>query len=208
MAIKPILFSTPMVQAILEGRKTQTRRIITKVDQMIPFSDKSFSYLSIDGCFVIDNGNGKFMDGLKPKFNIDDVLWVRETWQNSEYTLNGFTYKANAHPEKTGKWKPSIFMPKEAARIFLKVNGVRVERLHEISEPDAISEGIEKMSGWKNRLVENLYTNYMKDGRGPQTPRLSFFSLWESINGKESLASNPWVWVYDFCKVERPSDFI
>jgi len=99
-------------------------------------------------------------------------------------------------------------MPKEAARIFLKVNGVRVERLHEISEPDAISEGIEKMSGWKNRLVENLYTNYMKDGRGPQTPRLSFFSLWESINGKYSLASNPWVWVYDFCKVERPSDFI
>ncbi|WP_313515839.1 hypothetical protein [Sphingobacterium sp.] len=233
MNIKPILFSTPMVQAILEGRKTQTRRVIKSKHESGLFQIEK----TIDGVITEitsldwdERPKNDCCNDIKPIANIGDIFWVRESWLQIhkdvefEGRFSEFVYRANSidNENKYGhiknpvgkrfidswKWKPSIFMPKEAARIFLKVNGIRVERLHDISEEDSISEGIEKMSVWKNRLVENLYTNYMKDGRGPQTPRLSFFSLWEAINGKDSLASNPYVWVYDFCKVEKPINFI
>lgn len=219
MAIKPILFSTPMVQAIMFDCKNQTRRLIKKKYSNTDIQIRTDNY----GSALVEMQNDvpepvKNEDGtttyhmraysiLKPKYNKGDILWVRETWRWSD-ALEDFCYKANSENPELSNWKPSIFMPKDAARIFLKVTGIKAERLHDISEADAISEGIEKLPVWKNRVVENLYTNYMKDGRGPQTPRLSFFSLWESINGKESLASNPWVWVYDFTKVEKPANFI
>ena len=208
-----------MVQAILEGRKSQTRRIIKSRHESGLFQigktmDGSITKITSLDCD--ERPKNDCCNDIKSIANVGDILWVRETWQDLQcfdYNMKGFAYKADnaasIHAEEYKiKWKPSIFMPKEAARIFLKITNIRVERLQDISVDDAISEGIEKLPVWKNRVVENLYTNYMKDGRGPQTPRLSFFSLWESINGKESLASNPWVWVYDFTKVEKPSNFI
>lgn len=199
MEIKPILFSTPMVQAILDGRKTQTRRVIK------PYPTGVFEQIS-PGLCMDRHASLNNTISIKSKYQIGDFLWVRETWQRSEYTLNGFTYKAYAHSEKTGKWKPSIFMPKEAARIFLKVTNVRKERLHDLSKDDAVKEGIEPIEVWNDKLVsdQNIFKNYLKDLRGPLSPRLSFFTLWESINGKESLGNNPWVWVYDFERIERP----
>lgn len=222
-----------MVQAILEGRKSQTRRIIKSRHESGLFQIGKTMDGSITEITSLDwdeRPKNDCCNDIKPIAMVGDVLWVRETWLQIhkdvefEGRYSEFVYKADMveNENKFGhiknpvgkrfidswKWKPSIFMPKEAARIFLKVTRVRAERLHDISEADAISEGIEKLPVWKNRVVENIYTNYMKDGRGPQTPRLSFISLWESINGKESLASNPWVWVYDFTKVEKPSNFI
>jgi len=125
---KPILFSTPMVRAILEGKKSQTRRIV-----------KSQS------------------DAKCPYGKVGTELWVRETWSQ---TLSGdYIYKANYCEENPpmglrGNWKLSIHMPKDAARIFLKVSQIRTERLHNISEEDALAEGIEEIRG--NSL--NRYT--------------------------------------------------
>lgn len=152
---KPILFSTPMVEAILRGDKNQTRRKIkhkNKIEEVRP----------VIRCLENENDWGKYIltdefgeDFLiKPKYNIDDQIWVRETWQHTkEIYLHptdenyGYVYKADGHPWEDyegWKWKPSIFMPKDACRIYLKVKNVRVERLEDITKEDAINEGIEK----------------------------------------------------------------
>jgi hypothetical protein len=104
------------------------------------------------------------------------------------------------------KWKPSIFMPKKKCRIFLEITDVRVERLQDISEEDAIAEGIKKT--WINDDIKQCrFKNYINDGKGSKSPIDSFNSLWVSINGKDSWKANPWVWVYEFKVVEKPKDF-
>lgn len=132
-----------------------------------------------------------------------DVLWVRET---SLYDDDAGIYKYAADFSKSdveylkGSWKPSIHMPKEAARIWLEVVSVKVERLHDISEQDAIAEGIEPVAeGWKNYYKASKFgTNFCWP-----TPYHSFQSLWETINGLESWELNPWVWVVEFKRIER-----
>jgi len=218
---KPILFSTPMVQAILKGDKTQTRR-------KIKHKAKIEEVRIIVKCVENENDWGKYIltDELgedfliKPRYNIGDFIWVRETWQhtkclniNPEDENYGFVYKADGQPwenYENWKWKPSIFMPKNACRIFLKVTNIRIERLDAISETDAIKEGIE--------LVEyNCFKNYMqgkdwfynhKNQNGfeiLEDPIDSFFSLWVKINGQESLDNNPWVFVYEFERTDAPA---
>ena len=183
---KPILFSTPMVQAILDGRKTQTRRII-KTDAK-----------QIDWMPIVLNGYGGFCDEHgnpeKPKYKIGEILWVRETFQPIEHPELKYRYRADHLNPKSVVWKPSIFMPKDAVRIFLKVTNVRVERVQDITAMDAYSEGI-KM------------TVSSSDADCYLTAEEAFQLLWESINGKESWKSNPWVWVYDFERIERPLGF-
>ena len=162
---KPILFSTPMVQAILRGEKTQTRREV------------------------------KYWKKITNPKIVGDILWVRETWQHTK-ALNlhisdenhGYVYKADGEPwedYENWKWKPSIFMPKDACRIFLKITKIRIERLEDITKEDAIAEGIEK---WEN----------CNSTGGVHPAIASFRSLWTSINGFDNLNSNPWVFVYDF----------
>jgi hypothetical protein len=205
MKIRPILFSTPMVQAILDKRKTQTRRIIKPQPIEATYGKMMYGELELT------------MNSLKnhSKYQIGDIIWVRETWQYSDDLEHPYLYKQKELEELTPAffklmtWKPSIFMPKEVCRTFLVCTDVRVERLNDISEKDAIAEGIiEYAYGyWKN------YTSLFSGGR-PKTnidfksPCDSFKTLWQSINGKGSWEANPWVWAYDFKQTERPSNFL
>ena len=216
MNIKPILFSTEMVQAILEGRKTQTRRIIKPQPKegiiTTAFDFKKGFYASK---IKIEENPDRFeiTKLFKPKYQTGDILWVRETWQTAWnfYKKSCETiYKADGgywiDDDGIMKWKPSIYMPKEAARIFLEVSNVRVERLKDISEEDAIEEGIEIIHYAENILP--VFRNYLlKEKKGTLNPRLSFRTLWEKINGEDSWDANPWVWVYEFKVVEKPKDF-
>lgn len=222
MKMKPILFSTPMVAAILEGRKTQTRRTVKpqpdskatlfsyRPDQWPkkPWIAK-FKFKEIEGAPYYEVTN----DYKCPYGKLGDILYVRETWQLTtwEHPTSenyGYIYKASENGrewEQTEewKWKPSLFMPKEAARIFLRITDIRVERLQDITEEDAIAEGIEY-------IVSDLlrgYTDYStpKGITGVvDSPIQSFRTLWQSINGPESWTANPWAWCVSFERIDKP----
>lgn len=187
MKERPILFSAPMVRALLEGRKTQTRRIMKYQPSETPDVFKSSLNKSMskpvmvamwnDGCCIFPHG----MPG--------DGLWVRETFGNIE-TLNGdkeIVYRADGWKDNTGhfKWKPSIFMPRRASRILLEITEVRVERLHDITPLDAMAEGVEGKGKNKDIVPDNGW-------------RMGYAGIWESINGAGSWDANPWVWVITF----------
>lgn len=206
MKLKPILFSTPMVQAILDGRKTQTRRECKLKNKISPTFGLCFS--SDNSYFEFFNGT-KFIEGLKPKYQIGDILYVKETWSLTRGFFEGdekVLYKADFTDEdaKAFHWKPSLFMPQAYARIFLKVTNVRVERLQDISEEDAIAEGIKRIGdGWKDYdFKDNSKYNY-RYLRAID----SYKSLWNSINKKEpekQWQANPYVFVYEFERVAKP----
>lgn len=224
---KPILFSTPMVQAILNGTKTQTRREIKKKYSNTDHVFKTDKY----GTRLIERQNDvpkptKNPDGsktyritffaeVKPKYQKGDILWVRETWKISpeQCTWQKYSYKAD-YPyllSELGKWKPSIHMPKKAARIFLKVTNVRVERLHDISEADAIAEGVRldpDFGYWCSECSKKGHgaSIICEDGFF-KTAKEAFRSLWISINGLDSWEQNPYVWVYDFERIKKPQNF-
>ena len=135
MSIKPILFNTDMVRAILDGRKTVTRRLIKSqppYDVQCPLGYCTDGYKSEIGKFAFgSHENGGKMIFCKPPYQPGDILYVRETWSELSF---GYVYKADGenidHLGNVIKWHPSIHMPKEAARIWLKVKDVRVERLY------------------------------------------------------------------------------
>ena len=231
MKFIPILFSTPMVQAIDTDRKNQTRRTkgLEKVNENpdewlydgfeMNLDYKGPMYQAIIEWFVIfKNTITEEKINVKCPYSEDsDVLWVRESFnyihdaETDKFIRYG--YKANwvegitSHPKNKGIWKPSIHMPKKACRLFLRIKDIRVERLKDISEIDAIAEGIHAVDK-KGGFI--LYENYRKNYRPSilRDPNKSFFSLWESINGKESLELNPWVWVIEFEKIEKPENFL
>ncbi len=204
--IRPILFNTEMVTAILEDRKTATRRLVK------PQPEKDMKYkhdILVMGGAKKDHGKfgfatrewgGRIMYARPPAL-VGDILYVRETW--SEWT-DGYVYKAWTSPfpqpgrysDKMMIWHPSIHMPKEAARIWLKVTEVRVERLQEINGQDVLKEGI-------NSHV-HPEANYF-DGN----QREMFEELWNSTIKKSELnlyvwEANPWVWVIEFEKTGKP----
>lgn len=230
---KPVLFSTVMVQANLENRKKQTRRIceINPMATIIGLYTKRRIWNSeIEsnpnplGHFAKFNLNGSEIE-IKSKFTEGDILWVRETFCEPilfDGCESPFYYKAdnvNASNTKviSGKWKPSLFMPKKASRIFLKVTNVRCERLQDISETDAIEEGIEQIPDWHNEgkinyfwkdYERNIDESEVDESVAFFNPIHSFQSLWDSINAKKyPWKSNPWVWVYDFERIEKPAGF-
>lgn len=184
--MKPILFNSEMVNAILQGRKTQTRRIIkTQPD--------SRGLRTTDTLFEDYHGRK-----VNPPYRPGDILYVRESFRKiGDTTL----YKASAECPDLHKWKPSIHMPKEAARIFLKVKSVRAERLCDIGSKDAIQEGVSTDSDGRffNYLQPRLW--FVNDWRGAIA---SFETLWQSINGEESWDANPWVWVIEFEQILKP----
>ena len=205
----PMLFSTEMVKAILNGTKTETRR---KIDV-----DKSLDFMG----FEIGNNYRKnhiafgkkiistIEKLVKQKVNVDDVIWVRETFCNDERGSKSgnddcYYYRADMPSDKiwSGSWKPSLFMPKIACRIFLKCVSVHVEKLHDIDEQGAINEGIMQNSDAK----QGWYKNYLfKDWNINMLPKNSFMTLWHKINGKDSWDLNPYVFVYKFERIERLS---
>lgn len=198
MAIKPILFNTEMVRAILDGRKTCTRRVIELPENM-------------DGVPVGKSGDSSnplgfmYPGGIKrPPYQPGDILYVRETWcalpVNEAGHMRGhsiYYYRADGdlRPEGwRGKWRPSIHMPKEAARIWLKVTNVRVERLQEITIDGIRNGGISSMAVHAGDMEIAL-----KEWK----------NLWNSTIKKTDLDSygweaNPWVWVIEFERCEKP----
>lgn len=210
MKERPILFSGAMVRAILEGRKTQTRRVVKPQPEWVvdgkPLLPKTVHVLKGNDIVAIDgpedNPAKKFCQRIPCPYGVPgDRLWVRETWGSC--TTNGTVcsgYRADvAHrPEieaGVDRWRPSIHMPRWASRLLLEVKAVRVERLREISQDDAQREGMRGplIDPELDRIVNQI-------GR---TPRECFGFLWDSINAKRghSWESNPWVWVVEFERV-------
>ena len=201
---RPILFSGPMVRAILEGRKTVTRRPVKRL--ALQWLEDGF-----EPGFVANPDNA-----MCPYGQPGERLWVRETWARVGTTDPGYlTYRATyprclpagwesvpADIRDAGeRWRPSIHMPRAACRILLEITAVRIERLQSITDQQAQAEGIERDAAmptlWKRGPLhgdQNLVqvTNF---------PKLAFRSIWEAINGHESWAANPWVWVVEFKRV-------
>lgn len=207
MAEKPILFNTEMVKAILGGRKTQTRRVIKPVALGMIYEDSS--------------------PARKPPYKVGDVLWVRETWAKD---VGRYMYKANySDTEKfymNGReikmvWRPSIHMPRAAARLFLRIIGVRTERLQDMTEEDAICEGYDGMPWCYHHVFENYpdspipcdaSSGYDCPPDRPcdkSIPELFGETIWNPTIKKSDLdrygwEANPWVWVIEFERCDRP----
>lgn len=209
MSMKPILFNTEMVRAILDGRKSCTRRI---VKGFIP-NNAVWGYTAFTPKGYI-SCRGTFADGYGEKFfklpcKLGDILYVRETWKKAP---NGYYYyedwQRNDIADVT-KWKPSIHMPKEAARIWLKVTDVRVERLQEITEEQACMEGT---NPWDEACYENNgWHPTLSDPDSGGEPNMvdGFHKLWNSTIKKSDLdrygwEANPYVFVIEFVKIDKP----
>jgi len=184
VADRPILFSAPMVRALLAGTKTQTRRAV-KMDR-----------------WRLADGGEEFAPPTAacPYGQPGDRLWVREAWARTKVAQDAtgaivVVYReSDSRTDYGGPWKPSIHMPRAASRITLDITRVRVERLQAISEADAIAEGIvQTYDGWGLPAGEHYHA---------ADPRQSYFSLWEAINGPGSVEANPWLWVVEFKRLE------
>lgn len=201
MAIKPILFNTEMVRAILDGRKDATRRI---VKGFIP-DDAVWGYTAFTPKGYI-SCRGTFADGYGEKFfklpcEPGDILYVRETWcKNPNYDEYYFKTRESGIAPYGLKWHPSIHMPKEAARIWLKVTDVRVERLQDMDWRDALDEGV------NTQFPRDKTGEYIFD----ENPIDDFIELWNSTIKKSDIDrygwnASPWVWVIEFERCEKPA---
>lgn len=222
MSIKPILFNSEMVRAILDGRKSCTRRIIKPQWEECPhckYVHNEYIYDKLAENIYCTRCGYPLVPERRAPYQPGDILYVRETWQYL-YELDGneqviedtgkYYYAAtdtipfNTYVDKNGvghdhaPWRPSIHMPKEAARIWLKVTDVRVERLQEITEVGIQKEGVEvdpKECAGKFDFISELF--------------LLFQRLWNSTIKKSDLDrhgwdASPWVWVIEFERCEKP----
>lgn len=223
MKLRPILYSPPMVQSILDGIKTMTRRTKGLEDSTTVAKNPN-----APGWFLNENG-----EAIKcPYGDVGDVLWVREEHKISYYPKSkewliefkdgsfkkvyykklSLSLNKRLQKRKTlGKWQRARFLPKELCRLFLKIKSITVERLNDISEDDAIAEGIEPVDSFNSgegKPKKQLYKNYLPFGYKEVPAKDSFQSLWLSINGVNSWKDNPWVWVIEFEQIEKPADFL
>lgn len=228
MTTKPILFNTQMVLAIMDGRKSCTRRMVKpqpdeKHTYPLSFVTDSTKKKEV-GCFGFGiNEYGGSIQYAKPQYQPGDILYVRETWERFECwncegdergncpkepkksvlykTCGCYMYRATDEINGDAKWHPSIHMPKEAARIWLKVTDVRVERLQDITEDGAKAEGANwkngKNVGWEEKMWRTAIERFAK--------------IWDSTIKKSDLDrygwnANPWVWVIEFERCEKPKE--
>jgi hypothetical protein len=223
MKERPILFNGPMVRALLDGSKTQTRRIVKgQTPEWAHVTDEEYA----DGQEFFMVCGTKQPDGLRPILDgvtcpfgqFGDRLWVREGWK----AHTTFDHLSPCHIPESHVWyladdgykaesrgRASMHMPRWASRILLEVVSVRVERLQDISEVDALAEGIsslrtrewdqEHFPTWRKAFDEACVRGE-KPPVGP-LPSESYRALWESINGAGSWDANPWVWVVEFKRV-------
>lgn len=210
MSIKPILFSGPMVRALLAGTKTQTRRTLKPQPEL---QGNGLYHVRGGGGGVVNVAEGDIgataVDYLR--IALGDRLWVRETWtlhdraadvgivayaatftshgwtETTEQVPRGLTLSTRTQPVQRG-WRPSIHMPRWASRLTLTVTDVRVERLQDISEADAKAEGCEATT----------CANVLAPNDGFPSFRSAYAILWDSINGPGSWEANPWVAAYTF----------
>ncbi len=206
---RPMLFSAPMVRAILDGTKTQTRRIVKPQ----PAFDALREHFTWDNGRVSTSWSGGRpqaaallgLRGNSPYGIPGDRLWVRETFGVLTGAGHRYVYRADGdepkqafYPDETipdMRWTPSIHMPRRASRITLEVTEVRVERLNAITQADARAEGVADFDVWGD-LTDT-------DRAGP---RGAFEALWNSINGPTSWDANPWVWVISFKRAESAKE--
>jgi hypothetical protein len=186
---KPILFKTDMVRAILEDRKTETRRIIKPQYQHsngeIWTSIKKNNWMhqgKIDNC--------ESLLKVCPYGKTGEYLWVRETWCNDPHENVTYLYREQEKYPEYYKWKPSIYMPKSACRLIIKIEDLGIERIQDITEESAVNEGI---------TLPNYAEEAIKDVKYPD-PSWIFKDLWIKINGQKSWDINYWVWRIKFSK--------
>lgn len=207
MKERPILFSAPMVRALIAGTKTQTRRVVK------PFRRWSSQYPILDAVACAASRAAWWWDGVHKHVGVmqhcpygvpGDRLWVRETFfhEPADYCWEASVsipsrpahtvYRADVAGDSRGAgWKPSIHMPRKHSRITLELTDVRVERLQEISEADAEAEGI-----------DSVFPTAIRE-RAATTTRIGCYRLlWEAINGAGSWDTNPWVWALSFKRVD------
>lgn len=227
MKERPVIFNSEMVRAILDGRKTQTRRVIANVspDNCIPLQKPTKTK---DGIYThVMDAPGH---GLCPFGRVGERLWVRETfavlgnedgcpidWDGNlikgDEKQAARIYKASCWQEPgnyglwsipdrdtqyEGAWCPSIHMPRWASRITLEITAVRVERLNDISEEDARAEGVKPAGD----MLPDYPDTFLTPKGDFATAKVAFQRLWQSIYGEESWAANPWVWVIEFRRLE------
>jgi len=250
---RPILFSTPMVQAILEGRKTVTRRT-RGLDKLNEEGFWNYSHNSLTGevphpakkyddgapWYLFNPKNSNAMSWIMqcPYGKVGDILYVRESFhdgyngmldpnigkEEKDWTMHYWVFKDGAQMYSTGeyfpgpkdkepnfatgtKWRPSIHMPKAACRIWLQIVSIRLERLNEINHYSALAEGIEVKHDDECDIYKDYEATTEFSPFGDtyyETPFFSFKSLWKKINGIESWDKNPWVWVVEFKRIEKP----
>lgn len=191
MTERGMIFNGEMVRAILDGRKTQTRRPVK-----FPVHDKNL------GCELSGNelagelSAGNYLNSAFGKPS--DRIWVRETWAryNIDQNSHDIAYRATTPADwpEEGRWRPSIHMPRWASRILLEITNVRVERLNAISQADAIAEGAPP----SHPSIDCVSQEY----GFPDFSRSWFGQTWQHIYGEESWDANPWVWVIEFERVE------
>lgn len=222
MPIKPILFNTEMVRAILDGRKTCTRRICKDANECtvpdMEFYDADKRTYAVHNFADLEHTEKLSIGERTCPICPGDILYVLETWERFECwncdgdergncpkepkksvldkTCGCYMYRATDEISGDAKWHPSIHMPKEAARIWLEVTNVRVERLQNITAEDALSEGMDKYIRLNGELDENSIIT-------------SFIGIWNSTIKKSNLDrygwnANPWVWVIEFERCEKP----
>lgn len=248
MSEKPILFNTEMVRAILDGRKTVTRRLVKKKGLCITGRPKWGLARREDGSywFHVANKNMETVESIMPPYQPGDILWVREAFAfdtgdpDDECGTGYFVYRSDygtteddSFPPSMFKWRPSIHMPREAARIFLSVTDVRVEKLQDITVDSALREGTpeiepppicksevsypnsfprgfekwdkERQDDWFKTRARATYIGWCDYADGILR---KFSSIWNSTIKRADLQrcgwdANPWVWVIEFEKIER-----
>ncbi|MEQ8395034.1 hypothetical protein [Thalassobaculum sp.] len=227
MGDKPILFSGPVVRALLDGRKTQTRRILKpqpEHKQIHDFRGRRlwecdhrmwcWKHLVLDNIWDFPDGEDRKTLAAAQRYAVGDRLWVRESFaivprtayrmsEGVQQTLrpendhDAAIYREGWDRSKPGPWRPSIHMPRWASRLTLTVTDVRVQRLQDISEADAVAEGVSgSAGGWWTAA----------EGQAGTTPRAAFGLLWNSINGPDAWDQNPWVAAYTFTVDHRNID--
>lgn len=222
---RPILFSAPMVRALLDGSKTQTRRIAKDIPYG-PDADHFGTQImdwALSGVYQDETNTSPDRWWLDIQCDVDDNthdeircphgqpgdrLWVRETFGfNPDHPgiLAHCCYRADPGHEHDGiSWKPSIHMPRTASRILLEIVSVRVERLSDCSEADAVAEGVGIVTDhMKAAAAYGMYYCAMPDGKIHYSDNAVelYKTLWEQINGAGSWAANPWVWVVEFKRI-------
>lgn len=213
---RPILFSGPMVRALLDGRKTQTRRAVKPMRSQEFLTPELLaaapSAKMVDGWAGLEHPKGGPLTAIRCPYGVPgERLWVRETWGLNHYEYERGPipkvrpadledqYLAYAATEIDSeirnelRWRPSIHMPRWACRLVLEITDVRVERLHEITEADAISEGADQYASSTKLRRDRPY-----DASLNGIYREGFSELWEAINGAGSWDANPWVWAVSF----------
>lgn len=214
MAIKPILFNTEMVRAILDGRKTCTRRICKDANEYtvldMDFYNADRRTYAVHN--FVDKEHTEQLSTAERTCPIctGDILYVRETWKEAP---KGYYYYEDWQKDDIAdvtKWKPSIHMPKEAARIWLKVTDVRVERLQEITYNGALREGSQGIRCDHVALGVHGCTDCMNTG-WIEPPQVEFMQIWNNTIKKSDIDrygwdANPWVWVIEFERCEKPTE--